>query len=88
MKSSLLVSVIIPCFNQGNFLSESLDSVLTQTYPHWECIIVNDGSPDNTDDIAQLYCNKDKRFRYLQKKNGGLSSARNAGLKVMLGEYV
>lgn len=82
------VSIIVPCYNQAVFLPETLDSVLAQTYQNWECIIVNDGSPDNTDEVAKMYCEKDNRFKYLYKQNGGLSSARNAGLEVLTGEFV
>ena len=83
-----IVSVIIPCFNQAQYLTEALNSVLNQTFQNWECIIVNDGSPDNTEEVALGWCNKDKRFKYLKKENGGLSSARNAGLKIAQGEYI
>ncbi|WP_298392061.1 glycosyltransferase family 2 protein [Flavobacterium sp.] len=83
-----LVSIIIPCYNQSKFLPETLESVLKQTYTNWECIIVNDGSPDNTEEVAQQWCKKDERFIYLKKENGGLSSARNAGLKIAQGDYI
>ena len=85
---NVLVSIIVPCFNQAHFLKESLKSVLDQTYEHWECIIVNDGSPDNTAEIAKLWTEKDNRFKYLYKDNGGLSSARNAGIKIAKGEFI
>ncbi|MDF2431618.1 MAG: hypothetical protein JWP44_1249 [Mucilaginibacter sp.] len=83
-----LISVIVPAYNQDKYLPEALDSVLAQTYPNWECIIVNDGSTDQTDQIAQSYLKKDKRFKYLKKENGGLSSARNAGLKIAKGNWI
>jgi glycosyltransferase involved in cell wall biosynthesis len=83
-----LVSIIIPCYNQGNFLKETLDNILLQTYRNWECIIVNDGSTDKTNQIAKQYCQKDLRFKYLEKQNGGLSSARNAGLELSKGSYI
>lgn len=82
------VSIIVPCFNQAEYLEECLQSILDQTYHEWECIIVNDGSPDNTEDIALNWCNKDIRFRYISKENGGLSSARNKGINVAVGEYI
>jgi glycosyltransferase involved in cell wall biosynthesis len=85
---SLLVSIIVPCYNQAKYLPEALDSVLQQTYHDWECIIVNDGSPDNTEEVANQYCNKDKRFKYIYKENGGLSSARNAGIQSSSGEFI
>ena len=83
-----LVSVIIPCYNQGLYLSETLESVISQTYINWECIIVNDGSSDNTEEIARQYCNKDNRFKYVCKENGGLSSARNFGIRNSNGEFI
>lgn len=85
---NILVSIIVPCYNQSHFLNESLQSVLDQTYVDWECIIVNDGSLDNTESIAQQWCEKDNRFSYLYKENGGLSSARNAGITKSDGEYI
>lgn len=82
------VSIIVPCYKQAVYLPETLDSVLSQTYTLWECIIVDDGSPDNTKEVAQEYVNKDSRFKYVFKENGGLASARNFGLKVAEGEFV
>lgn len=83
-----LVSIIVPCYKQAHYLNESLQSVINQTYNLWECIIVNDGSPDDTEAIAKSWVVKDDRFKYLQKKNGGLSSARNAGITNAKGEFV
>jgi len=85
---NILVSIIVPCYNQSHFLNESLQSVLDQTYVDWECIIVNDGSRDNTESIAEQWCEKDNRFSYLYKENGGLSSARNAGITKSDGEFI
>jgi glycosyltransferase involved in cell wall biosynthesis len=82
------ISVIVPCYNQARYLDECLDSVLTQTYENWECIIVNDGSPDNTEEIASKWVEKDTRFIYLKKENGGLSSARNFGIEKAGGEFI
>lgn len=83
-----LVSIIIPCYNQGEFLNETLESVFNQTYFNWECIVVNDGSLDNTETIANNWVVKDVRFKYLYKKNGGLSSARNVGLEIATGAFI
>lgn len=83
-----LISVIVPCYNQAQFLDECLQSVLEQTYQNWECIIVNDGSPDNTEEVALEWTKKDVRFIYLKKDNGGLSSARNAGIEKAKGEWI
>ncbi|MEM0575267.1 glycosyltransferase family 2 protein [Flavobacterium polysaccharolyticum] len=82
------VSIVVPCYNQAEYLAEALQSVLDQTYENWECIIVNDGSPDNTKEVAQKWVKKDSRFIYLYKENGGLSSARNAGIAVAEGEFI
>jgi len=83
-----LVSIIVPCFNQAQYLDEALLSVLDQTYENWECIIVNDGSPDNTEAIAQKWVKKDSRFNYLYKTNGGVSSSRNLALQRAKGDYI
>lgn len=83
-----LISIIVPCYNQACYLPDALASVLAQTYPHWECIIVNDGSPDNTDEVVREWLAKDRRFKYISKPNGGLSSARNAGIDKAQGEYI
>ncbi|MFD0989563.1 glycosyltransferase family 2 protein [Mariniflexile jejuense] len=83
-----LVSIIVPCFKQAHFLGEALQSVLNQSYTNWECIIVNDGSPDNTEEIAKIWCNKDDRISYINKKNGGLPNARNAGIQISNGNYI
>ena len=83
-----LISVIVPCYNQAQYLEECLQSVLDQTYQNWECIIVNDGSPDHTEEVAKKWLEKDNRFRYVSKENGGLSSARNAGIREAKGEWI
>ena len=86
--SAFLVSIIVPCFNQSKYLTEALESVLAQTYLNWECFIVNDGSNDDTELIALEFVEKDDRFKYLKKNNGGLSSARNQGIKNSYGVYI
>ncbi len=83
-----IISIIVPCYNQVEYLDECLQSVLDQTYRNWECIIVNDGSPDNTEEVAKKWLEKDSRFKYLYKENGGLSSARNAGIEIAKGEWI
>lgn len=84
----MLVSIIIPCYNQEQFLNEALESVYTQTYQNWECLIVDDGSTDATRDTARLWEVKDNRFTYYYKKNGGVSSARNFGIEKASGNYL
>lgn len=88
MTAKHLISIIVPSFNQSYYLPEALDCLISQTYEHWECIIINDGSTDNTEEIALKYCKADNRFQYHRKRNGGLSSARNAGLKMAKGYYI
>jgi len=83
-----LVSVIIPCYNQGRFLADALDSVLEQAYPQWEGIIVNDGSTDDTRSVAQRYTKQDARFKYVEQENRGLPGARNRGLRETSGAYI
>lgn len=83
-----LVSVIVPCYNQGSFLAETLESVLKQRYTLWECVIVNDGSTDDTEIVAHQFIERDTRFKYVIQKNSGLSAARNAGINNSSGEFI
>ena len=82
------ISIIVPCYNQAKYLPETLDSVLAQTYQNWECVIVNDGSPDNTDEVAKKYLEKDQRIKYVFQENKGLATARNVGISNTTGEYI
>lgn len=86
MKS--LVSIIVPCYKQAQYLDEALQSVLAQNYTLWECIIINDGSPDNTEEVAKKWIEKDERFNYLYQENAGVSSARNFGITNARGEFL
>jgi glycosyltransferase involved in cell wall biosynthesis len=79
-----LVSVVIPCYNQAHFLGEAIESVLSQTYPHFEIIVVDDGSTDNTSEVASDH----QKVRLIRQENQGLSAARNAGLYQSRGEYI
>ena len=83
-----LVSIIVPVYNSEQYLRECLDSILHQTYAELEVICVNDGSTDGSAAVLQHYAEKDARVRIVTKENGGLSSARNAGLEVASGEWV
>lgn len=87
-KMSDLVSIIVPCYNQAQYLDEALLSVLDQTYTHWECIIVNDGSPDNTEEIAKRWVEKDGRFLLINKNNEGVCIARNTAIEKAKGVYI
>ncbi|UOK43784.1 MULTISPECIES: glycosyltransferase family 2 protein [Flavobacterium] len=86
--NSKLVSVIVPCYNQAQYLDECLQSVLDQTYQNWECIIVNDGSLDETKQVVKKWIKIDTRFRCINIENKGVSGARNLGVKLSKGEYI
>lgn len=83
-----LVSIIIPCYNYGWLLAETLNSLLAQTHQGWECIVVDDGSMDNTRLIVEAYQVQDARFRYVHQVNAGMSSARNTGIQHAGGTYL
>ena len=83
-----LISIIVPIYNVENYLRQCLDSIQNQTYQNFECLLINDGSPDNSADICREYVEKDARFRYFEKENGGVSSARNLGIECSGGTYI
>ena len=83
-----LISIIVPIYNVENYLRMCLDSIQNQTYTNFECLLINDGSPDNSAEICREYVAKDSRFRYFEKENGGVSSARNLGIKRSGGAYI
>ena len=82
------ISVIVPIYNTEQYLPECIDSILAQSFTDIELILVNDGSPDNSGQICEYYREKDSRVRIVNKENGGLSSARNAGLEIAVGNYI
>lgn len=82
------VSIIIPVYNTSQYLHECLISICNQSYTDWECLLVDDGSTDNSGDICDYYVEKDNRFRVFHTKNKGVSSARNIGLEHATGEWV
>ena len=89
--NSPLISIIIPTYNRAHLISETLDSILAQTYPNWECIVVDDGSTDTTADVMREYIKKDNRFQYHQRpinKIKGPNSCRNYGFEMSNGEYI
>lgn len=91
MTNQPLVSIIIPTYNRAHLIGETLDSVLAQTYQNWECIVVDDGSTDNTEELLNSYIAKDSRFQYYhrpQDRLAGGNAARNYGFEVSKGEYV
>ncbi|MCQ2570883.1 MAG: glycosyltransferase [Candidatus Saccharibacteria bacterium] len=87
-KSGELISIIVPVYRVEKYLFRCVDSLVKQTYSNLEIILVDDGSPDNSGKLCDDYAKKDNRVKVVHKKNGGLSSARNAGIDVMAGQYV
>src|SRR5690606_41464320 len=86
----MLVSVIIPFYNAERFIEEAIESVLVQTYPHWELLLVNDGSTDGSKEIAERYAEQyPERIRYLEhpdRANQGASASRNMGIRHARGD--
>jgi len=83
-----LVSIIIPVYNQEKYLKETLNSVINQTYSNWECILINDGSMDNSVAIINEYLTQDNRFCFINSENKGVSNARNLALQQVKGDYI
>lgn len=83
-----LVSIIVPVYNVADYLRECIQSVLNQKYHNFECILVDDGSTDDSGAICDKVCNKDNRFTCIHKENGGLSDARNVGINAAKGDYL
>jgi glycosyltransferase involved in cell wall biosynthesis len=83
-----LVSIIVTCFNQAPYLERSVKSVLSQTFTDFECLMIDDGSTDNTREIAEHLMSIDSRVKYFHKENGGVSSARNFGFRQAQGEWI
>lgn len=83
-----VVSVIVPIYKVEQYLNRCVESIINQTYPYLEIILVDDGSPDRCGEICEEFSRKDNRIRVLHKKNGGLSDARNAGLEIATGKYI
>jgi glycosyltransferase involved in cell wall biosynthesis len=91
MEKEPLVSIIIPTYNRAYLISETMNSVLAQTYQNWECIIVDDGSTDNTEALIKEYSKKDGRFQYFIRPPDlpkGVSNSRNFGLEKSKGELI
>lgn len=82
------LSIIVPVYNVEEFVAECIDSILAQTFNDWELILVNDGSTDRSKQICEKYCELNSRIRLIDKENGGLSSARNAGIEQAQGEFI
>ena len=87
---SIQISVIIPCYDQARYLPDAVQSVINQTYTNWECIIINDGSSDNTVEAAHqlIAAYPDRRIRFIDKPHSGVSDTRNMGVEVAAGEWI
>lgn len=86
-----MISIIIPTYNRAHFIGQTLDSVLAQTYENWECIVVDDGSTDYTDELLAFYTEKDARIRYYDRPKNrpkGANACRNYGFELSKGEYI
>lgn len=83
-----LISVIVPVYKVERYIDECIESIRNQTYGDLEIILIDDGSPDSCPSICDNYARNDDRIKVIHKKNGGLSSARNVGIKVSSGQYI
>lgn len=83
-----LISVIVPCYNVERYLNRCVESIVKQTYPYLEIILVDDGSTDNTARLCDVWAKKDSRIKVIHKKNGGLSDARNSGIQIATGKWL
>lgn len=83
-----MISIIVPIYKAESFITRCIDSILAQTYQDWELLLVDDGSPDDSGKICDEYAAKDARIQVFHKPNGGVSSARNLGLKKAIGDWV
>lgn len=88
MKNNPLISVVVPVYNTEKYLAECLSSIIDQTYKNLEIVLIDDGSTDGSGKICDEYAKKDSRIVVVHQKNGGQSSARNKGLKIIHGKYV
>lgn len=82
------VSVVVPCYNQEQYIADALNSVLNQTYKNWECIVVNDGSSDCSEMKIEEFCHRDARFRYFNQENKGVACVRNFAIQQAVGELI
>lgn len=82
------ISIVVPVYNMEKYLAQALESILGQSFQDWECIVVDDGSKDSSPAICEEYGKRDSRFKIVHKLNGGISSARNAGLRLVSGRYL
>ena len=85
---NIMISAIVPAYNVEKYLERCVNSILIQTYENFEIILVDDGSKDQSVEICDKFAQEDNRIKVIHKENGGLSSARNAGMKIAEGKYI
>ena len=83
-----MITIIVPIYNASMYLRKCLESLYHQSYKKMEILLINDGSTDNSEKICKEFVKKDSRFKYMYKKNGGVSSARNVGIEQAKGDYI
>ena len=83
-----MISIIIPIYNSASYLNQCIESILNQTYTDWECILINDGSKDNSGNICDNWTKRDDRIHVIHQTNQGVSAARNRGIQESKGEYI
>ncbi|WP_165730505.1 glycosyltransferase family 2 protein [Polaribacter sp. 20A6] len=91
LKEASFISIIIPTYNRAHIISETLNSIIAQTYTNWECIVIDDGSNDNTTSVLSEYIKKDNRFQYHKRPSNrckGANSCRNYGFEISKGNYI
>ncbi|WP_446424620.1 glycosyltransferase family 2 protein, partial [Mailhella sp.] len=85
---SLMLTIIVPCYNAEKYIDRCLSSIYNQTYKNFECIVIDDGSTDNSATLCDKFSAKDSRFIIIHQENRGVSAARNAALDIARGEYI
>ena len=88
LKNNPLITIIVPVYNAEKYLSKCIESILTQTYTHFELLLLDDGSNDNSLSICDYYAKQDTRIRVFSHLNMGVSATRNRGIELALGEYI
>ena len=88
MMTDTKISIVIPVFNASQYIAETVESVISQTYTNWELILVNDGSLDDSGIICDRLSEKDERIRVFHQENSGVSTARNKGIELAKGEWI
>ncbi len=82
------ISIIVPNYNYGKYIDDALNSIAHQTFKNWECIVIDDGSTDDSVKIIKKYTKRDPRFKLIENEHGGVSAARNSGLDIARGDYI